>query len=1137
MLLPWLSVCLCVVAKVVAAGECSVPTRLRGTDLIADEHEGNETTSQHFNRTISSSVTTIGASSTSGPLSATGVGDYVASGVGLRLSDTGTTSTPVFGSSSSASLSPPRPSTSLSTHAVSAGLSSAAVGNATSSALVTYSGDCLHQWNQYWSISAALASTVGVITSVASYMTTVTSYSIDLDFSHETPESTYVETVTSQDKAGGLVLSQTVYTSTVTFSGPSQTTESTSIWTTSVTRTNEFGTTWSYYSMTTPPCTLPSIVPACQSSWDEYESYQKTFSNSAPSCCNTEYETTCTPDASCTSAYKSWSSAFSSYESKQSSPAPLCPLASVNTEICSSLISSYYLGYWYQDPRSYGYKITTLGNGSTSQYWPASTTFAPGCSLGCQTCRITGSRVKLLYWPVETGLAQNGSVATQANGNVTANGPVTAMYSGATLTSPTVYISFDTLYASDSCSGVGHRYSDTILAVNASTDLSSLYGIGYKTALPTGTASFNFTDLIPPVPDSIFNSQPRCAESFLSAELNGVSTATLKCARDTPYEPLLVLPTGLRSLDPAWASCDGAIQGIYDPPQALHPEASVQGPVAPTITNAVTSTQPPATPASIIQPSTPKATQAPTTNPTPVAPSSAHIESTYKPVDPSDSYSPSIPVVDPSLSSNKPDPATSAQSSAGTVDGTPTVPTSRESNDGSSIAHNPGSSPSGAVVASEVVSMLAESTSEHPSATDPGGVLASLLAGGTSARASDPSDHASTTGVSTGSYEPASQDPALSSYAAKPSAISTQPARPSAVATVAGHTIDADPSVSNAVVINGATLSAGDPGTVIGSTLVTVLPGGLLGVGNSAYQIPTASAVQQSGPSFEAQVSVNGHTLTAHPVAGSSGAMVIGQSTLSVGGPALSTDGATLSAVSDGIVVLSSGTTRTVALTADRRNIVNEAEVTLGTAVLTASQALSDPSHAIVDGITLSVGGSALVTQGQTVSLGPSGVLSENGTPKPWRTDVVSASGVSSTGPAIFEAVVTTDGVTFTVLQAGSAMILEDATSTATIAQGSAATFDGLTISAATDGHNVIINGASTMLVTMSQPASAQPASTGSGSTETSSAVLGTQVPTSTSDPEGAATSSQSDAQARWPPQPVATVLLLALAMIMLMVP
>lgn len=82
---------------------------------------------------------------------------------------------------------------------------------------------------------------------------------------------------------------------------------------------------------------------------------------------------------------------------------------------------------------------------------------------------------------------------------------------GTTLTSPTYYVSYSNVYASDSCGVLGTTVIDTVVAIPDEYTLSSLY----ITPVPgphveywfTSTTSFNVTDLNEPVPYSIYTSQ------------------------------------------------------------------------------------------------------------------------------------------------------------------------------------------------------------------------------------------------------------------------------------------------------------------------------------------------------------------------------------------------------------------------------------------------------------------------------------------------------------------------------------------------------------------------------------------------------------------------------------------------------
>lgn len=125
-----------------------------------------------------------------------------------------------------------------------------------------------------------------------------------------------------------------------------------------------------------------------------------------------------------------------------------------------------------------------------------------------------------------------------------------------TFTSPTIYISYDLLYASDSCGGIGSTYTNLFLPLKSSADLSSLsYYAGDPDSNPFySTKSFNLADLIAPIPDSIYNQDPRCQASSDIWALGGGESA-FTCPRTAPYAPIIAVPTEVNALDPDWASC------------------------------------------------------------------------------------------------------------------------------------------------------------------------------------------------------------------------------------------------------------------------------------------------------------------------------------------------------------------------------------------------------------------------------------------------------------------------------------------------------------------------------------------------------------------------------------------------------
>ncbi|KAI9663600.1 MAG: hypothetical protein M1821_007090 [Bathelium mastoideum] len=199
---------------------------------------------------------------------------------------------------------------------------------------------------------------------------------------------------------------------------------------------------------------------------------------------------------------------------------------------------------------------------------------------------FSGGDIELLHWPT----------STETWASTDSNGRVVLSAFGTELTSPTVYVSFSTVFAANSCKRIGSSYSSTIIAITDPSALSSIW-VDYNSGVQT--APFNLTDLDAPVPRSIYDRQPWCyaySSSFFSSSqlfgCNNVTTGALtvgggsagctpECPTTAPYKPIIVLPPGvLNSIDPAWASCAQDLRGQYDPPQLLTPAAAAAEPTA-----------------------------------------------------------------------------------------------------------------------------------------------------------------------------------------------------------------------------------------------------------------------------------------------------------------------------------------------------------------------------------------------------------------------------------------------------------------------------------------------------------------------------------------------------------------------------
>ena len=98
-----------------------------------------------------------------------------------------------------------------------------------------------------------------------------------------------------------------------------------------------------------------------------------------------------------------WSTKIHRYTN---SPAPDCTQAMITGDWCTSLRSQYLeVTHFLGKDQNVGWVRT-----DESSYFPVSMSLAPGCTLGCQDCSITGENVQLYYWPPATAtLVEHGS--------------------------------------------------------------------------------------------------------------------------------------------------------------------------------------------------------------------------------------------------------------------------------------------------------------------------------------------------------------------------------------------------------------------------------------------------------------------------------------------------------------------------------------------------------------------------------------------------------------------------------------------------------------------------------------------------------------------------------------------------------
>lgn len=498
-------------------GDCdSVPTDMAGygpsvrTSLVlsslclflglaAAESDGalwsNSTTSSSKHTMSEPSTLSSISSSATSTTTSDDIGGFVAAGMGLTRSSSSSTVSETTSSSTATGVDEDPL-----THAdeTSATATAPPKGNYT----LSFTGDCWQQWSGYWAANSS-ASRAWTATSVLETQTyTITEYS----YSYTSYPVTGTTTVTVYNGAHPQATYTTVTQLSASYTATSKPTE-----TRTTTYARDEWTSIDLFgngTLVKPTCTLPSYVPECQDEWEDwiYHKYNTKTIDKPSGCTSNVYDSSQVP--SCSGPVASYRSADQKEIDLAIRSPPSCTQASVTGAPCSTLYDAFqrnanYYGHntegvvgggmnWTTYTTTTGNKTNDVATITTNTFfWDPSSTFAPGCTLGCQSCQVNGGTVQLIYWPPASSTWINGNYsAITAN----ASGPVTIETLGTTLTSPTVYVSFDSLYARDSCSFFGKTHYDQIVAITNSANLSSIHGWGRYNGLGY-SASFNFTDL------------------------------------------------------------------------------------------------------------------------------------------------------------------------------------------------------------------------------------------------------------------------------------------------------------------------------------------------------------------------------------------------------------------------------------------------------------------------------------------------------------------------------------------------------------------------------------------------------------------------------------------------------------------
>ncbi|KAF2227725.1 hypothetical protein BDZ85DRAFT_6701 [Elsinoe ampelina] len=243
----------------------------------------------------------------------------------------------------------------------------------------------------------------------------------------------------------------------------------------------------------------------------------------------------------------------------------------VATELATTLVPGYE-GYGPTDSNG-----VLTGPVTSQSHWTSTYTYTqypiraytakPPC---CSQCYLSAGTMQLIYWPHQQRATEpTGLPSTYTNDN------------GFTFTSPSVYMAFSKLYASNKCGTVGTVLQNTTLAFDAD-EITTLNPTITSTLLETrtaGNATRTITNYVTSKPaDARINYDDLTGDCSITGGYysywpgNPFNAGMGAYAKD-PCRPILKIPDRLISAQPEWAASDcqedPGSQGFYDPPITL----------------------------------------------------------------------------------------------------------------------------------------------------------------------------------------------------------------------------------------------------------------------------------------------------------------------------------------------------------------------------------------------------------------------------------------------------------------------------------------------------------------------------------------------------------------------------------------
>lgn len=286
------------------------------------------------------------------------------------------------------------------------------------------------------------------------------------------------------------------------------------------------------------------------------------------------------------------------------SPSPTCHL---NARDCIPIWQTYHSRF-----AAYAESVTTEIPGDTNS--PIRPVNCPSTRIEqdpCTDCHYLPGTATLFYWPVST---TNGDLCLQNGSTIaatpTGDGPNTAIVDSHTFTSPSIYVSFTSVYARgnnrkfpDGSCGADHE--DVIISIHPDS-MTSYRGHRNAKYPITGTPyPFNFAEFqthvvgnytMPLIPWEQYSGGAQCS-------IGGQACDMVR----NDYLPWMGIPEGVMTqIDPQWSSCSRL---WYIPPVSLVSLGGGEMESRPTaVAKASTPQATPAVPVSALVAPTPEAT-------------------------------------------------------------------------------------------------------------------------------------------------------------------------------------------------------------------------------------------------------------------------------------------------------------------------------------------------------------------------------------------------------------------------------------------------------------------------------------------------------------------------------------------------